>query len=83
MTFNSPTWNRTPCKRNVTRSILVVTHSNSQPKALQSVEQYMWKQEKLMPDDILQRYKFLLYTSSNTYLINIADTSFEKLRTTT
>jgi len=43
----------------------------------------MCKQGKLMPDDILQRYKSLLYTSSNTYLINIGDTSFEKLRTTT
>jgi len=83
MTFNSPTWNRTPCNRNVTRSIPVVTLSNSQPKALQSVRQYMGKQGKLMPDDILQHYKSLLNTSSNTYLINNGDTSFEKLRTTT
>jgi len=79
MTFNTPTWNRTPCNRNVNGSILIVTLLNSQPQTLQSVRQYMWKQGNLMPDDILQRYKSLLYTSCNTYLINNGKIFFEKL----
>jgi len=35
-----------------------------------------------MPDDILQGYKYLLYTSRDTYLINSGKIFFEKLHTT-